>query len=93
MLSTPIFSDVNHVILLQLCTVFLEGMKDGQHVKFTGEGDQEPGLEAGDIIIVLEEKEHDTFQRHGQDLVTTLDITLVEALCGMTKNSYNTRQT
>ena len=60
-------------------------MKDGQHVKFTGEGDQEPGLEAGDIIIVLEEKEHSTFQRHGQDLVTTLGITLVEALCGMTK--------
>ena len=60
-------------------------MKDGQHVKFTGEGDQEPGLEAGDIIIVLEEKEHSTFQRHGQDLVTTLDITLVEALCGMIK--------
>ena len=60
-------------------------MKDGQHVKFTGEGDQEPGLEAGDIIIVLEEKEHATFQRHGQDLVTTLDINLVEALCGMTK--------
>ena len=60
-------------------------MKDGQHVKFTGEGDQEPGLEAGDIIIVLEEKEHDVFSRHGQDLVMSLDITLVEALCGMTK--------
>ena len=60
-------------------------MKDGQHVKFTGEGDQEPGLEAGDIIIVLEEKEHAVFQRHGQDLVMTMDITLVEALCGMTK--------
>ena len=60
-------------------------MKDGQHVKFTGEGDQEPGLEAGDIIIVLEEKEHALFSRHGQDLVMTMDITLVEALCGMTR--------
>lgn len=43
----------------------LVGMKDGQHIRFSGEGDQEPGLEPGDIIIVLEEREHETFERHG----------------------------
>ena len=32
------------------------GMKDGQKITFSGEGDQEPGLEPGDMIIVLEEK-------------------------------------
>jgi len=31
-----------------------------------GEGDQEPGLEPGDIIIVLDEKEHGTFKRSGR---------------------------
>lgn len=37
-------------------------MVDGQKITFSGEGDQEPGLEAGDIIIVLDEKEHPVFK-------------------------------
>uniref|UniRef100_M3XYP6 DnaJ homolog subfamily A member 1 n=1 Tax=Mustela putorius furo TaxID=9669 RepID=M3XYP6_MUSPF len=32
-----------------------KGMKDGQKITFHGEGDQEPGLEPGDIIIVLDQ--------------------------------------
>lgn len=39
-----------------------KGMEDGQKVVFSGEGDQEPGLEPGDIIIVLDEKEHPIFR-------------------------------
>ncbi|NXW39259.1 DNJA1 protein, partial [Phaetusa simplex] len=35
-----------------------KGMKDGQKITFHGEGDQEPGLEPGDIIIVLDQKDH-----------------------------------
>jgi DnaJ family protein A protein 1 len=56
-------------------------MKDGQKITFSGEGDQEPGLEPGDIIIILDEKAHPTFQRHGGDLVTKMELDLVEALC------------
>ena len=41
-------------------------MEDGQKVTFSGEGDQEPGLEPGDIIIVLDEKAHALFKRNGQ---------------------------
>jgi len=62
-----------------------KGMRDNQQIKFSGEGDQEPGLEPGDIIIVLDEKEHETFQRQGQDLVMNMEINLVEALCGFKK--------
>lgn len=39
-----------------------KGMVDGQKITFNGEGDQEPGLQAGDIIIVLDEKEHLVFK-------------------------------
>jgi len=62
-----------------------KGMEDGQKVTFSGEGDQEPGLEPGDIIIVLDEKAHSVFKRNGQDLVMKMDINLTEALTGLKK--------
>ncbi|XP_068944173.1 dnaJ homolog subfamily A member 1 isoform X2 [Petaurus breviceps papuanus] len=61
------------------------GMKDGQKITFHGEGDQEPGLEPGDIIIVLDQKDNAIFTRRGEDLFTCMDIQLVEALCGFQK--------
>ena len=48
------------------------GMKDGQKITFTSEGDQEPGIEPGDIIIILDEKEHPVFRRSDLDLHTKL---------------------
>jgi DnaJ family protein A protein 1 len=60
-------------------------MEDGQKVTFSGEGDQEPGLEPGDIIIVLDEKAHALFKRNGQDLIMKMDISLTEALTGLKK--------
>jgi len=62
-----------------------KGMEDGQKITFSGEGDQEPGLEPGDIIIVLDEKQHSVFKRNGMDLVMKMEISLREALCGMKK--------
>lgn len=59
-----------------------KGMKDGQKIYFRGEGDQQPGVEAGDVVIVLQQKSHDKFKRQGDDLLTTHNITLTEALCG-----------
>uniref|UniRef100_A0A8C6FIJ8 DnaJ homolog subfamily A member 1 n=1 Tax=Moschus moschiferus TaxID=68415 RepID=A0A8C6FIJ8_MOSMO len=63
-----------------------KGMKDGQKIIFHGEGDQEPGLEPGDIIIVLDQKDHAVFTRRGEDLFMCMDIQLVEALCGFQKS-------
>ncbi|NXC17326.1 DNJA1 protein, partial [Corythaeola cristata] len=62
-----------------------KGMKDGQKITFHGEGDQEPGLEPGDIIIVLDQKDHSVFTRRDEDLLMSMDIQLVEALCGFQK--------
>ena len=39
-----------------------KGMEDGQKIVFSGEGDQEPNIEPGDIIIVLDEQEHPVFK-------------------------------
>ncbi|XP_026478027.1 dnaJ homolog subfamily A member 1-like isoform X2 [Ctenocephalides felis] len=62
-----------------------KGMTDGQKIVFAGEGDQEPELEPGDIVIVLDEKDHPTFKRSGSDLILRMNIQLVEALCGFQK--------
>ena len=60
-------------------------MRDGQKITFNGEGDQEPGLEPGDVMIVLDQKEHDVFQRKDDDLTMKMNIKLAEALCGFKK--------
>ncbi|XP_076001503.1 dnaJ homolog subfamily A member 1 [Genypterus blacodes] len=62
-----------------------KGMKDGQKIVFHGEGDQEPGLEPGDIIIVLDLREHSLFTRRGENLTMAIELQLVEALCGFQK--------
>merc|ERR1719270_2612612 len=62
-----------------------KGMSDGQKITFAGEGDQEPGMEPGDIIIVLDEKEHPLFKRSGIDLIHTMTISLADSLCSFKK--------
>lgn len=62
-----------------------KGMKDGQRITFTGEGDQEPNLEPGDIVVVLDEKQHPNWLRVKNDLIMKMPLELVEALCGFKK--------
>ncbi|XP_053713392.1 dnaJ homolog subfamily A member 1 [Synchiropus splendidus] len=62
-----------------------KGMRDGQKIVFHGEGDQEPGLEPGDIIFVLDLREHPQFTRNRDDLMMSMELQLVEALCGFQK--------
>jgi DnaJ homolog subfamily A member 2 len=62
-----------------------KGMSHGQKIKFSGEADEIPGTLPGDVIIVVQQKEHETFKRKGADLVVQLDVTLTEALCGFTR--------
>ena len=59
------------------------GMKHGQKIVMKGEaGYTQPGVAPGDLIFVLEQKEHDLFKRKGADLLMSKTITLTEALCG-----------
>merc|ERR1712108_77662 len=41
--------------------------------------------EPGDIIIVLDEKEHPVFKRSGIDLIMQQNVNITEALCGFKK--------
>jgi len=66
-----------------------KGMEEGHKITFRGEGDQEPEIEAGDVIIVLIEKKHEVFDRKGQELIMSMEIDLVDALTGF-KRSVNT---
>ncbi|XP_076358209.1 dnaJ homolog subfamily A member 2-like isoform X1 [Tachypleus tridentatus] len=59
-----------------------KGMRDGQKIQFRGEGDQKPGMEPGDVVIVLQEKPHSHFQRNGNDLYMNYKVNLTESLCG-----------
>eukprot|EP01094_Clydonella_sp_ATCC50884_P019653 TRINITY_DN38_c0_g1_i1.p1 TRINITY_DN38_c0_g1~~TRINITY_DN38_c0_g1_i1.p1 ORF type:complete len:403 (+),score=168.05 TRINITY_DN38_c0_g1_i1:99-1307(+) len=58
------------------------GMRAGERVRMTGEGNHEPGLPPGDLIIKLTEKPSDVFERAELNLVHKREITLYEALTG-----------
>lgn len=60
-----------------------KGMKHGDAVTFTGEGNQIPGVRlAGDVVVLLSGLPHDRFVRKGNVLLTKATIPLVDALCG-----------
>jgi len=59
-----------------------KGMKGGQTITFRGESDQAPGVAPGDVVIVVEEKPHDRFQRKENDLFTSVEIDILTALGG-----------
>ncbi|XP_075685090.1 dnaJ homolog subfamily A member 4-like isoform X2 [Rhinoderma darwinii] len=62
-----------------------KGMKDGQKLVFHGEGDQQPGLEPADVVVVLDQRDHEVYQRENDNLIMKMQIPLVEALCGFSR--------
>ena len=61
-----------------------KGVKSGKRVEFRGEGDQAPGIQAGDVVFEIEQKPHARFTRKDDDLLYNCDIDLVTALAGGT---------
>mmetsp|Transcript_20723 Transcript_20723/g.26408 ORF Transcript_20723/g.26408 Transcript_20723/m.26408 type:complete len:540 (-) Transcript_20723:730-2349(-) len=64
--------------------VIEKGMSSGAELVFERMGEQTPGQIPGDVVIVLEQKPHASFSRTGNDLKTTVHISLKEALTGVT---------
>jgi len=58
------------------------GWKKGTKITFAGEGNEEPGKEAGDVIFIIDEKPHPTFKRDGNELIHHRTISLKQALTG-----------
>ena len=58
------------------------GVQSGHKLNFPGEGDQVPGVEAGDVQFEIEEKPHPRFQRKRDDLFYEAEVPLVTALAG-----------
>ncbi|XP_051134405.1 dnaJ protein homolog ANJ1-like [Andrographis paniculata] len=59
-----------------------KGMQNGQKITFPGEADEAPETVTGDIVFVLQQKEHPKFKRKGEDLFFEHNLSLTEALCG-----------
>lgn len=42
----------------------------------------QPGVQPGDLIFVIQQEAHQTFERQGENLVMKHTLTLSESLCG-----------
>lgn len=62
------------------------GVEDGMQLKVSGKGNDAPGNGIpGDLLVAIEEKEHDTLQREGDNLHYDLYISFSEAALGTSK--------
>ncbi|PON50904.1 Terminal organelle assembly protein [Parasponia andersonii] len=59
-----------------------KGMQNGQKITFPGASDEAPDTVPGDIVFILQQKEHSKFKRKGDDLFYEHNLSLTEALCG-----------
>ena len=64
------------------------GVADGMQLKVSGKGNDAPGANsiAGDLIVAIEEIEHDTLKREGENLHLDLYISYPEAVLGTSKD-------
>merc|ERR1712070_314640 len=60
-----------------------KGMKHNQKIVFRNMADDIPNQETGDVNFIVQEKEHQLFKRKGADLLVTKEISLNQALCGV----------
>ncbi|MDZ7291287.1 MAG: molecular chaperone DnaJ [candidate division KSB1 bacterium] len=59
------------------------GVATGNYLTVRGEGNVGPrGGPAGDLLVVIEEKEHPYFERHGDDILYDLPLSIPQAVLG-----------
>src|SRR5206468_6139589 len=61
------------------------GIESGQRIRITGAGHAgEAGAGAGDLYVQVVIADDERFERHGQDLVTVVEIPVTRAMLGGT---------
>lgn len=61
------------------------GVEEGHYLTLNEEGHVGPwGGPSGDLIVVFEQKKHDKFERNGDDILSSLRISIPEAVLGAT---------
>ena len=61
------------------------GIDQGQRIRVTGKGGAgERGARAGDLYVQIRVAPHELFERHGDDILTNVDLTMVQAALGTT---------
>ena len=60
----------------------MPGWKSGTKVRFPRAGNEQPNGESQDLVFVVEEKPHARLVREDNNLVATVQVPLVDALCG-----------
>ncbi|XP_066314310.1 dnaJ protein ERDJ3B-like [Miscanthus floridulus] len=63
-----------------------KGMQDGQEILFYEDGEPKIDGEPGDLKFKIRTAWHERFRREGNDLHTTVEISVSEALVGFEKN-------
>ncbi|HEX9654293.1 MAG TPA: molecular chaperone DnaJ [bacterium] len=59
------------------------GVSSGNYITVRGEGNVGPnGGPSGDVIIFIEEQEHEYFERHGDDIVYDLPLSFAQVVLG-----------
>jgi len=58
------------------------GVPDGTQSVFHGDGDEVPGVQAGDLVVQITIEPHKKFERKGADLFFKKKVSLYEALTG-----------
>jgi molecular chaperone DnaJ len=62
------------------------GVVDGMQLKVTGKGNSAPGNGiSGDLLVVIQEEDHKTLQREGDNLHYDLYVSLPDAVLGTSK--------
>jgi molecular chaperone DnaJ len=60
------------------------GIHDGQRIRISGEGHAAPGGRAGDVYVQVHVRQDDRFVREGDDIFSTVDLTITQAALGTT---------
>lgn len=61
------------------------GSQDGETIVLSGEMDFDSSDTPGDAIFLVQQRQHPVFTRRGYDLAIVLQVSLTEAICGVTR--------